>query len=448
MSKADPFVVHVGIPGGTSTYLSDGTRTHYPGSPQATLYVTEAGGVTKCSVLVMAGRELQRLEGVLLDGPGASWRYGGRWVIFPGRMWCKTVWSGNPHDYWAAKINQRPIPDGMGEKLAEPILVPQIGPYSPMWDPSGYAAGGGGIAYNWDWRLRHPAGVHRTFVEAEYTAHRSPCYVTDQGEPAVLDDPEFALKPGFDIPPGWNYDIDLATQHWKDAKKIAQYQFIDGQHLHRMYRAAVALKDIDPMCADLASFYVGYVNGKWAWAASRDGMPPYHWGVKQIHNDLEKTPGPHPLLGREFAHVAMLYHLFGVETEDLKSILEMASDPDTGVPYLTTVPHEIGHHYDLFPPGTPLAQTFQWSLLFEVMCELGMDRERRTFKRYFPAKSRWVADIDGNFVGDWVPYMHLMRGEPSGQVVDYWLDLARSRGIDGGSNPLNYMKPELWEGEI
>lgn len=427
------------------------TKAQYnlEGSPRAVhcvndmlvyMYETEAGGVTKRTTAFVNGLPRVGHKLIRTDGHGLV-------VLRPGGVWCYTTYDGDPLRYWRFRGEHKAA---MGQDILDPLPTTRVGPYEMYWGESGWDPGGQGIDPNWfAWR-KCPRGYLRAFQEAEATIMRNPvAYLWRDGTPMWFHSDRFAMGNGCDRPEGYKaMPSDELLDRVEYLPALMRYKPHDGQHYHRAYRAALALKDIDPFCADLCRWYQNHMHMEWLPDSKCDDDPHYFWSSKQRLNRIQTNPGvPDPDMGREVAHCARLEWSLNPDSMLSNVFEEMfkgASDPTTGVPYLTTISHENGNAYKWWPVGTPCAQTFQWSLLLAAMgMRPGLSMETARFRDYFAPQSRWCADNAYRQAGSLVPYMHLMRGDLQGQSLEYWA--TKCNYVDAhGSQPLNYLPAEVW----
>ena len=453
--------------GSTQTFEAAGERTHFPPSRENPLhvfaYTTEAGGVTKHTVAIVAGAPrtgFVGLEGLVMNTDDETYTFPGHFGVVPGGIWSHTMYEGNPLRYWQARGRMERVPEWAPAKLGYPEPVPQIGPYSPMWAQSGWAKGGQGIESNWfEWRTC-PQGYLRAFDEVQNTAMRNPfAYLLSEGHSKWWSQPAFTAT-CFTRPEGYSYNLDDAAEWWPGARELAEYQQHDGQHIHRAYRAALELRHVDPFAKDVAGWVLGHAELAWWPDPERNGAYPYLWTAEQLYEHLFQHPGPHPGLGREFAHVARLVWTLSVGgplAEMMEDIVRLAAD-ENGICYLTNNKSELNGDWGAYHPDSPwkypdlCAQVFQWNILNDALkLRPGLADIVERFEAFVPPKTRWYSDGKGTYYGGTVPLQHLYRDDLDGVPVEEYLAHAASPGVTveaHGGNPLNYMKRRIWQDHI
>lgn len=438
--------------GQSTTVEGEGERTHKicANGIHAFLYQTEAGGVTKRTVALMAGgrgKGFRHLKNFTMSG----WGYQGAWGIMPGGIWTHTTYDGDPLVYWEARGEMLPVPEWAPEKLAKPWSLPQIGPYETCWHPLGWFYGGQGIDPYWfDWR--HCAeGYTRAFRELGATAMRNPIafYLDRDGHPVWHSTPHFSLQ-SVAPPPGYSWDVDTAARWWPAVRDLAEYQPHDGQHFCRGYRAAIALRSVDPFAEDVAQMFLGRAKLAWAPDAARDDDPHWYWTARQIDQQLDETGKPGEYLGRQAAHVFRLVWEMEPESE-FAALLEtlvlksVAAEPH--IPYLTMTKPQHWQPAGPYVYGTPVAQCFEWQLMAVTMdLRPALADARAELLSYMGTNPLKIGAANGRFYGSNPPYMHLFFGDLAGKTAEEWMTIASVRHIPaGGSQPIDYWPRQYWE---
>ena len=431
------------------------------------IYRTVAGGVSKTTVALVNGEDdmgVARLKDLVIQINGTDWNHFGRFVIVPGGCLAKTFFTGGTkEEYWEARGEMKPVLDWVPDKMREPILEQtEILPYRTMWAELGWNYGGQGIDPDlwFDWR-RCPEGYARAWQELEGTNSRNPVWYTDDaGKPQWRSNVMLCGTPGHNVPDGYGYDLDEAARWWPGARDLAAYGKGDFQHLHRHYRAALMFRDIDPFAADICAMMLNHCKLAWHADDARDEYvgQQWAWTLRQLWLHLDKNPGPHRMMGRDFAWVAFLAWTIepdGQFARDLEECVKLSADPRTGISFT-----DESNHYANFarePKGPfgvtdPILQSREANFL-EWACRLrpALQHICRKVRAFLGDKPAQVIDLHGDFLhGDFygppAPFWPLRFGNMGPRTVEGWIAKAKTWSPEAhGSQPMNHLPRQYWE---
>lgn len=437
------------------------------------IYRTRCGPVAK-TTFVQVGQGPQRsptrITNVRLtvrDGPSyETVEIDDPFPLPPGWPMVKSIYTQpgraplTVYDYWREAGEMRRHPTWAPDKLhAEPMPVSGCGPFHRWYHENGWLGGGQGIDgdFFFDWR-HTPEGYSRAFEEMCAVAMRMPVgYLNSFGNPREWwSNPKMVLPGGYNTPEGYHWSPD-DVKRWAGPMvyTLASWKKIDGQHLVRAWRCAWALRKCDPFARDFCDWLLLHAMLAWKGDPARDGMPSYYWTLGQLIGHLAEHPGPHQLVGREIAHVAGLAFRVApgsVFAQELETMLHLACDTATGVPFLHS-----GSHYAPWarrsgggPYGDdePIAQTREWILLYHAMKRRpGLAAECERLLAFMGTNPPLVMNAQGRGFRDPNPFMHLMFGDLGGKTLEEWGVEAMIRKVDAhGSQPDNYLPEAFAEG--
>jgi len=383
-----------------------------------------------------------RCDGVLLAD---------RLVLPPGGMFC--VAKGHLTGW-----REVPIPSWAPQRLAGSPATALAGPVPVSWpsDRFGNEVSGAGIAPYWaDWQWC-VEGVGRMVNEALGWANRMPIAYYDP-DPGL----KFALQFGHDRPVGYEIDQPNALRWDPDAMDYLVYQLglCDGQHLHRAYRCALALRKLHP-------FFQWYcdallVHIKLSYERRDIGGRPSNtrlWTCEQWLDPATTQEEMRTACGRELAHVARLVWEMEPDSQlatDLEDMLLRA-----GIPWFLDArsiyaPESREHGGGVFGDTEPIAHVFEWLLMMDAARHRPRLKQAvRDMLDYVAPMNHWgylKGTMNGDGVGSSVTYeppwdyaMFFGRPEDAGyQSAEHLLQVASSRSVD--DNSLNACPRKAWE---
>jgi len=344
-----------------------------------------------------------------------------------------------PPGYWG-QFERGPVPDWAPAKLAT-LQQSKIGPYTiaGFYDVSGNAPGGQGIAPHWfSWR-QCPEGRSAAASELNGMAMRHPIAYAS---PINCD--RFSLA-GVDTPEGYDVGYDAARRWDPHCMEYLKFRKQDGQHFHRAYRAALALRDIDEFARDFAMMCLEHVRCAWGPRSIPPTGNTCYWGVDQWLESSYIKEGQ----GREFAHVARLVWTMEPDGEFADKLEQMVLR--AGIPVFMRNGHYCPWSRDYnggpWSADVGVAMTRELMLLGEAMSlRPGLATTRRQMLEWHGTRPAGAMNERGESYGTPNADYELFYGDF--QMYDgtpeRMIQVSSSRHPEGGCMPLNCCPERFW----